>query len=116
MDKKWQERKWRRAGLYVLGFKSYEYDKYLETEHWKTFRSAAFAEQLARLGHNCCEHCSKNEKAKSGTKLVVHHLTYERLGKEHPEDAVIICGDCHDKIHGRDAKSQMRHRAPDYRA
>jgi hypothetical protein len=35
-------------------------------------------------------------------ELHVHHLTYERLGKELIEDVQIICRKCHHKEHGRD--------------
>jgi 5-methylcytosine-specific restriction endonuclease McrA len=110
-SKSWQERLWRRKRLHALGFKFEEYDKYLETPHWQSFRRLVFAEQRRRLGRNCCERCPKNG---SEIKLDVHHLTYERLGNEKTEDVQIICKDCHDKIHLRDPKSRTRHRAPGY--
>lgn len=33
------------------------------------------------------------------TPLDLHHLTYERLGHELPEDIVAVCRPCHDLIH-----------------
>jgi hypothetical protein len=111
-DKRWQEKKWQRARLHALGFKRYEYDKYLETLHWKAFRKATFEAQRARLGYNCCEHCPKDKESGIDTKLLVHHLTCELLGNELPVDVVIICRDCHDEIHGRDAATVARHYAP----
>lgn len=110
-SRSWQERLWRRKGLHALGFKFEEYDKYLETPHWRSFRRTVFAEQRRRLGQNRCERCPKNG---SEFKLDVHHLTYERLGNEKVDDVQIICKECHDKIHLRDTKSRARHRAPGF--
>jgi 5-methylcytosine-specific restriction endonuclease McrA len=107
----WQERLWRRKRLHALGFKFEEYDKYLETPYWQSFRRSAFAKQRQRLGRNCRERCPKNGLE---TKLDVHHLTYERLGNEKIEDVQIVCKECHDKIHLRDQKNWNRHRAPGY--
>ena len=108
--KSWRERRWRRSGLSALGLKMEEYDKYLETPHWQEFRRQAFAEQLKTLGQNCCNRCQK-----SAVTLHVHHLTYERLGKELIADVEIICGECHHKEHGRDEQDRARHYAPGYR-
>jgi predicted HNH restriction endonuclease len=41
-------------------------------------------------------------------------LTYERLGQELIGDVVIICRNCHDKIHLRDAQSRARYYRPGY--
>jgi hypothetical protein len=107
----WRQRLLRRKGLSALSLTMAEYDKYLETTHWKEFRRQAFKEQLKKLGHNCCNRCQK-----SAVTLHVHHLTYERLGKELITDVEIICGDCHEKEHGRDEQSRARHYAPGYRS
>jgi 5-methylcytosine-specific restriction endonuclease McrA len=109
--KSWRERRWRRAGLFALGLTMDEYDKYLETPYWQEFRKQAFAEQLKRLGCNCCTRCQK-----SAVLLHVHHFTYERLGKELISDVEIICGECHDKEHGRDEKTRARFYAPGHRS
>lgn len=34
------------------------------------------------------------------TRLEVHHLTYERLGCEAPDDLLVLCGRCHATFHG----------------
>jgi hypothetical protein len=109
-SKSWQERLWRRARLYALGLRMEEYDRYLETEHWQTFRKLALAEQLKQHGHNFCQTCAEESVA-----LHVHHLTYERLGKELLTDVTIICKPCHDKTHLRDGQSRKRNYAPDFR-
>jgi hypothetical protein len=50
-----------------------EYDKYLETDHWKAFRRLAFADQRRRLGRNCCELCPQDADPKDVWSLHVHH-------------------------------------------
>ena len=32
-------------------------------------------------------------------KLVIHHLTYERIGKEFLSDVVLLCASCHNNLH-----------------
>jgi hypothetical protein len=98
-SKSWQQRLWQRERLHALGLTIDEYDKYLETPHWKAFQKRAFEEQRQRLGHYRCEHCPP-DAPRSKEPLHVHHRTYERLGDELLEDVVIICRDCHIKIHG----------------
>jgi predicted nucleotidyltransferase len=115
VDKSWRERRWRRAGLHALGFKMEEYEKYLETPHWKAFRTLVLEEQLKRVGYNRCERCGKTNP-RDDVELHVHHLTYERLGKERIEDTEVICRKCHHEEHGRDPKSRLRYYAPDRKA
>jgi 5-methylcytosine-specific restriction endonuclease McrA len=109
-NKNWQQRKWRLGALHRLGFGRDGYDKYLESPYWKEFRRKKFAEQLERIGHNCCEQCATIVE-KPTVELQVHHLTYERLGNELMGDVQIICRECHKKVHSRDVESQKRHRA-----
>ena len=33
-------------------------------------------------------------------RLEVHHLTYERVGHEHPDDLIVLCPACHAAAHG----------------
>jgi 5-methylcytosine-specific restriction endonuclease McrA len=63
-------------------------------------------EQRTRLQRNICECCGME-----GVAFDVHHKTYERLGNELIEDCEVLCEQCHDKLHGRDPKSQSRHYA-----
>lgn len=62
------------------------YDDYLRSEHWRAFRG----DVLRRYPQ--CRICR-------GMALVVHHLTYERLGEERIEDVVALCPECHDTLH-----------------
>lgn len=114
-SKSWQERLWRRAGLHALGFKMEEYDRYLETPHWQTFRRRALDEQLRTHGRNFCVNCPPGSPTPKAVDLHVHHLTYERLGREQLEDVTIICRACHEVEHGHDARGKGRNYAPGYR-
>lgn len=60
------------------------YQDYLKSDYWKQRRLAALerAEYLCQL---CGEHDS----------LEVHHLSYERLGNEDPNDLFVICKSHH---------------------
>lgn len=70
------------------------YREYLRSEHWKTRRMAAL-----RARGFICEDCG-NEATE------VHHLSYERLGEEWPEDLLIVCSDCHRTRHGKTLQEQ----------
>jgi 5-methylcytosine-specific restriction endonuclease McrA len=113
----WRKRKLRRARLHALGLQMDQYEKYLETAHWQGFRKLVLTEQLKRIGRNECERCppQPNSEGEGDVELHVHHLTYERLGRELIEDVQIICRECHDREHGRDARNRVRHYAPGYR-
>lgn len=63
------------------------YNVYLQSEHWKNFRNETLKKR------NKCEKCNSKEN------LCLHHLTYERLGHETQEDIMVLCNDCHKKIH-----------------
>jgi 5-methylcytosine-specific restriction endonuclease McrA len=66
------------------------YDWYINVSPvWYAIRKWA----MQRAG-NKCERCG------STFNLSVHHLTYNNLGKEHPEDLKVLCQSCHEKAHG----------------
>jgi hypothetical protein len=64
------------------------YTQYLESEHWKLFREKILT------ARPICEEC------KSDKNIHVHHLTYENLWNEKPEDVKVLCRNCHCKVHG----------------
>lgn len=66
-----------------VGFPSYE--TYLESQHWKHFSSKVRSKKCF-----CCG---------SSNKLQIHHITYERLGEELPQDVITICHNCHWSVH-----------------
>lgn len=66
-----------------------EYQAYLRSEKWALIRSQALARSSG-----LCQICDYSRAAE------VHHITYARLGHEHPDDLMAVCGDCHDLLHG----------------
>lgn len=68
--------------------KTMPYKEYLQTKHWKMF--ARLAKKKAGWICNACS---------SGDNLNVHHLTYERRGNEKFSDVVVLCKECHEKVH-----------------
>ena len=66
--------------------------RYLRSAAWRRRREAA----IARAGH-CCEHPG----CKRSHRLEVHHLSYERVGHELPEDLRVLC-----REHHREADAQ----------
>lgn len=68
-----------------------EYKKYLASEKWRLrVRRAALLDAGGK-----CERCGRRAEH-------VHHLTYERLGAERPEDTQALCARCHMEAHGKD--------------
>ena len=67
------------------------YRLYLRTPEWRETRLAA----LIRAGHACHLNRSHTER------LEVHHNTYERRGRERPQDLVVLCRECHELFHER---------------
>ncbi|SMB96314.1 Resolvase, N terminal domain [Thermanaeromonas toyohensis ToBE] len=65
-----------------------EYEEYLKSEKWQEFRKAV----IEHYGYQCVL-CGE----KKG--LEVHHLHYETLGCECVDDVVVLCRDCHVRVH-----------------
>jgi hypothetical protein len=64
-----------------------EYKDYLNTTHWKNLREIIITKR------KCCCICES-------TKILnVHHLTYTNLWFEKDKDLVLLCQDCHYKLH-----------------
>ena len=70
--------------------KAHSYSAYLNSDHWKQTRQKA----LENAEYQCWECGSKD-------RLHVHHLTYENIGGELPEDLMVLCASCHAKIHNQ---------------
>ena len=61
---------------------------YEQTIEWRTRRKL-------RINISAkCENCNRHTK-----KLYVHHLNYDRYGKERWEDLQVLCGPCHRAFH-----------------
>lgn len=63
------------------------YKKYLQSPAWRRKREKA----IKRAGRRC-EMCGVSILDKP---LEVHHKTYERLGRELPNDLKVVCKICH---------------------
>jgi len=70
------------------------YADYIQSEAWK--RRAQELKQLPGV-------VPAGECAICGVcrNLEVHHRTYQRLGREHPSDLIVLCDGCHQRVHGR---------------
>ncbi len=65
--------------------KRVNYYEYIKSAEWKSKADAA-----KELAGGRCQVCNKTGN------LNAHHRTYERLGKELPEDITVLCRDCHE--------------------
>ncbi len=68
-----------------------EYNDYIVSKEWYQLK----IDILEKRG-SCCERCNKS---KPYNILQLHHLTYERLFNEEPQDLILICPKCHRKEH-----------------
>lgn len=63
------------------------WETYLRSKEWRHKRDA----RLRAVGYRC-QNCGASGEA---ARLEVHHLTYERLGNENPDDLRVLCPQCH---------------------
>lgn len=61
------------------------YQEYLQSQHWIEFRAANKTNTCFCCGRDWC--------------LNLHHVCYDRIGEERPEDVVTVCKKCHTAIH-----------------
>lgn len=75
------------------------YRAHIKSAKWRRIRKLKLD-----AAHGQCQKCGSWHGRRE-----VHHLTYDRLGDERPEDLIVLCGDCHvfeDKL--RAAQGQKR--------
>lgn len=72
-----------------MGHNSYR--QYIVSEEWAQVKI-----DLIQIRGCKCENCGK---PRTPAGLDVHHLTYERLFEENPEDLILLCGGCHMQQH-----------------
>lgn len=65
-----------------------QYDAYLDSEEWK-----ARSMTTIRAAGGVCSYCV------SRPAVQAHHVTYDRVGNELPEDLRAVCLACHHRIH-----------------
>lgn len=78
-----------------------KYEAYINSPKWKMFRRG-----VIKVRGNKCEDCSI-----PGPGLHLHHLTYERLGNEIPEDVTLLCEPCHQERHPHKRISRQQNSA-----
>ena len=94
------------GGYWITKCKYFEYDErwdkptyheYMKSPEWK-------AKREERLKHDKyqCQLCH------TAINLVVHHLTYDRLGDEDLNDLVTLCKKCHEKVHEKDLEEKSK--------
>lgn len=67
------------------------YSAYIQSDFWKAKR----AEAIQFYGRHCAR-CGDNRR------LEVHHISYERLGREEMVDLEVLCNSCHHNVHEAD--------------
>lgn len=74
--------------LIVHALREMPYAEYLQTEHWRQMREVDFRTHGRR-----CFICIRT------TGLEIHHVIYDNLGDEKPEDMVPLCREHHQAQH-----------------
>lgn len=64
------------------------YWAYLKSSEWKRKRR-----HMLDRADGCCQSCGKSRR------LEVHHLSYQNLGYESPEELAVLCSECHKALH-----------------
>lgn len=74
--------------LSKLGFDSYK--SYLESDHWKEFRSRYLSSGMPRA----CRVCNSR-------RIELHHINYDRIGNEEFSDIMPLCAGHHEQVHAK---------------
>lgn len=72
-----------------MAFDYKKYKEYLQSVEWANIKLDLYANR----GRKC-------ERCRSTKFIQVHHISYDNLYNEEPEDLEILCGTCHKKVHG----------------
>ena len=93
------------GGYWITKCKFYEYDEnwnkvkyydYIKSDEWKAKR----LEAQKRDGYQC-------QMCGTAMNLIVHHITYDRLGNEDLADLVTLCKNCHKRVHENDLADRV---------
>lgn len=77
--------------LSKLGYSTYQ--EYLNSPHWLDIKKRYMAYLNTQKQIPACACC------KSKFRLSLHHKTYKRLGHENFGDLIMLCSECHEKLH-----------------
>ncbi len=73
----------------VSELRALPYPDYLKSEHWQRMRRRAIS-----LAGFRCHDCDDRQ-----SELHVHHLNYDRVGRERQSDLRVLCKRCHEEMH-----------------
>lgn len=65
------------------------YQKRISSTQWKGLKR-----EIIEQRGNRCERCEKESAS-----LALHHLHYDSLGSEQPDDVELLCAECHTEAH-----------------
>jgi hypothetical protein len=84
---------------WVLALSRHEivYNDYLRSDWWQYIRVQALDAAGWRCEYRNWQRTGR--RCKATEHLDVHHLTYERLGDEQPEDLIVLCRRHHTYVH-----------------
>jgi len=74
-----------------MTWKEWYHEVYLKSNHWKCMRKLCLF-----LAKNCCQECGEKHYQYN---LQLHHLEYDNLYDEDPDDLLVLCKECHHNIH-----------------
>jgi hypothetical protein len=82
-----------------------DYNEYLLSDEWQELREKAY-----KRSNNLCELCGAPKKA-------VHHLEYPKhFTDDKLSNVIVVCGVCHDKLHGIEQARQRQEEVTLYKA
>ena len=70
---------------------------YLHSEHWQKKRK-----QVLERANYKCQICG------SALNIRVHHVNYDNLGSENPDDLIAVCDKCHAELHEKDKRKKTK--------
>jgi hypothetical protein len=76
-----------------------DYEQYIKSDDWERRRKIRIQIGVELAGKPVCEWCRQH--AARTEPIEVHHLTYERLGREDCFDLMVLCRCCHRDIEKR---------------
>src|SRR5581483_6098733 len=88
---RYKRNRWLVAHGYVDEHGWSDYSAYTRSRHWREFRRTYFERHPAQ-----CSVCLR-----TGLRLILHHLTYKRIGRGFDRDVTPLCKRCHDLVHDK---------------
>ena len=76
-----------------------KYDDHIGSRYWNEIR-----QRILKRSDGKCEKCGKM------WRLQIHHINYDRVGRELDSDLLAVCQPCHRAIHGIDSPDRPQRR------